>query len=389
MINLLSKLFIKNRDNYSDPAVRDAYGTLCGAIGVFLNTLLAAAKLFAGAWSGSIAVTADALNNLSDAGSSVVTLVSFKIASKKPDGGHPFGHGRMEYICGLVVSMIILFMGFELARSSIEKIVSPAEVEFNFAAVAILVVSILVKLYMAVYNRNIGKRINSTAMAATSIDSLSDCIATFAALLSMIVSRLFSVNIDGYAGLVVSGFIFYAGIRSAIETAAPLLGQAPDGAFVTSVHDIVMSYDGVVGIHDLIVHDYGPGRRMVSLHAEVPQDADIMASHDLIDNIERRLVQELRCHAVIHMDPVAVDDDNVKALKARVAQAVTQYDPAMSIHDFRVVAGPTHTNLIFDVVVPHGCKSADAQVESDIARIVRALDGHEYYAVIQIDRPFI
>lgn len=388
MIELLSRIFIKDRENTNSPSVRSAYGVLCGLTGIFFNVLLTVGKLIAGSMSGSIAVTADALNNLSDAGSSVVTLAAFKLAEKRPDDGHPFGHGRIEYISGLIVSMIILVMGFELGKSSIEKIISPEAVEFSFVAIGVLATSILVKLYMALYNRKIGKKISSSAMKATSIDSLSDCIATSAALVAMFVGKFFSINIDAYAGLLVACFIFYVGIRSCIDTVTPLLGQAPDKEFVEGIHSIVMSYDGVVGIHDLIVHDYGPGRRMVSLHVEVPESNDIAVSHDLIDNIERRLSSELHCQAIIHMDPIVTDNEHLNNVKAAVIEKISEYNNTLSIHDFRMVTGPTHTNLIFDVVVPHNCKLSDNDVDAAIKEIISTIDGDTYFAVIQIDRPY-
>ena len=388
MIELLSRIFIKDRENTNSPSVRSAYGVLCGLTGIFFNVLLTVGKLIAGSMSGSIAITADALNNLSDAGSSVVTLAAFKLAEKRPDDGHPFGHGRIEYISGLIVSMIILVMGFELGKSSIEKIISPEAVEFSFVAIGVLATSILVKLYMALYNRKIGKKISSSAMKATSIDSLSDCIATSAALVAMFVGKFFSINIDAYAGLLVACFIFCVGIRSCIDTVTPLLGQAPDKEFVEGIHSIVMSYDGVVGIHDLIVHDYGPGRRMVSLHVEVPESNDIAVSHDLIDNIERRLSSELHCQAIIHMDPIVTDNEHLNNVKAAVIEKISEYNNTLSIHDFRMVTGPTHTNLIFDVVVPHNCKLSDNDVDAAIKEIISTIDGDTYFAVIQIDRPY-
>ena len=387
MIELLSRIFIKDRENTNSPSVRSAYGVLCGLTGIFFNVLLTVGKLIAGSMSGSIAITADALNNLSDAGSSVVTLAAFKLAEKRPDDGHPFGHGRIEYISGLIVSMIILVMGFELGKSSIEKIISPEAVEFSFVAIGVLATSILVKLYMALYNRKIGKKISSSAMKATSIDSLSDCIATSAALVAMFVGKFFSINIDAYAGLLVACFIFYVGIRSCIDTVTPLLGQAPDKEFVEGIHSIVMSYDGVVGIHDLIVHDYGPGRRMVSLHVEVPESNDIAVSHDLIDNIERRLSSELHCQAIIHMDPIVTDDKLTAETRERVAQLVRGIDEHITIHDFRMVTGPTHTNVIFDAVVPFKFRLSDHEVEQEIQAAVKRLDS-SYFAVVQIDRDY-
>lgn len=387
MTEILSKIFIKDRENITSPSVRRAYGMLCGFLGIFLNVVLFAAKMVAGILGGSISVMADAFNNLSDAGSSVITLLGFKIAGAKPDHDHPFGHGRMEYISGLMVSIVIIVVGFELARSSVEKIITPEATEFSFISAIILVLSMLVKLYMAYYNRRIGRKISSSAMEATATDSLSDCISTLVVLICSVVARFTSLELDAYCGLLVSALIMIAGIRSAIETINPLLGQAPSDEFVSSVETIVMSDPLIVGMHDLIVHDYGPGRRMISLHAEVPSDGDLMSMHDTIDNIEIKLRQELKCDAVIHMDPVDTEDERTIELCSRVRNIVSSIDEKMTIHDFRIASGPTHTNMIFDVVVPFGFTMSDAELRSTICDEVSKL-GH-YFAIITIDRPFV
>ena len=388
MITLLSKWFIKDRGNYAAPAVRLAYGMLCGLVGIGWNVLLFAAKLFAGLLSGSIAVMADAFNNLADAGSSVITFIGFRMAGKKPDPDHPFGHGRIEYIAGLIVSLAIILMGFELAKTSIDKILHPSPVEFSVVALLILVASVAVKLYMVCYNRAIGKKIGSTAMRATAIDSLSDCCATTVVLIAMLVGEWTGLNIDGYCGVAVAGFILYAGLNAAKETVGPLLGQPPAREFVEEIERIVMAHEDVQGIHDLVVHDYGPGRCMLSVHAEVPAKNDVLQMHDLIDNIEQELRDQLGCEAVIHMDPIVTDDPLVDALKQRVAVAVTAIDPALSFHDFRIVPGPTHTNLIFDVVTPYNFRLSDEQVKTALIDAVRAFEDGKYFAVIQIDKQF-
>lgn len=388
MIELLAKCFIKNREQTGDPAVRRAYGQLCGLVGIGLNLLLFAGKLFAGSLSGSVAITADAFNNLSDAGSSVVTLLGFHLAGKKPDPQHPFGHGRMEYISGLVVSGLILLMGVELAKSSLDKILHPAAVEFSAAALIILAASICVKLYMALYNRRIGKKLSSPAMTATAADSLSDTASTAAVLLAMLIAHWTQLDIDGWVGLLVAAFILWSGIKSAVETISPLLGQPPEKEFVDDIRRIVLSDPQILGLHDLIVHDYGPGRVMVSLHAEVPAHGDLLELHDVVDNLEMELQRRLNCHAVIHMDPVVTDDGLTEPLRHQVAALVREIDPDISIHDFRVVSGPSHTNLVFDAVLPFGKTLTPEQVRGQIVERVRALDSR-YFAVVNVENSYI
>ena len=387
MIRLLSRWLIPDRDNVTSPAVRRAYGTLCGAVGIALNILLFIGKFFAGQLSGSIAVTADAFNNLSDAGSSAVTLLGFRLAGKKPDTDHPFGHGRIEYISGLIVAGLILLMGVELAKSSFDKILHPEPVAFSALAAAIMAASVCVKLYMWLYNRAVGRKIKSAAMEATATDSLSDTIATSAVLLAMLVGKWTGLAVDGYVGLVVALFILFSAYKAAKETLSPLLGQAPDPELVQEIRDITLANDTVQGVHDLVVHDYGPGRMMISLHAEVPAHGDIMAMHDVIDNVEKELMERLHCHAVIHMDPIVTDDDRVNALRTQVAELVKQVDPALTIHDFRVVRGTTHDNLIFDAVLPFSSSKTPAQAAQEIRALVRAMDGN-YYAVVTVEHSF-
>ena len=388
MIHFLARKLIRNYNNVSDAAVRRAYGVLCGAVGIVLNLLLFAGKALAGIISGSIAITADAFNNLSDAGSSVVTLLGFKLAAQKPDSHHPFGHGRMEYVSGLVVSMVILLMGVELAKTSVEKIITPGEVDFSPVVVGILIASIAVKLYMAAYNRLVSKKIDSSAMAATATDSLSDCLATSAVLLSTLAGHFWDIYIDGWCGAAVACFILWAGVNAARETINPLLGQPPSPEFVREVQDLVLSHPEIIGIHDLIVHDYGPGRRILSLHAEVPASGDILALHDVVDTAERELATTLGCVATIHMDPVVMDDGLTAETRERVAALASIIDPGISIHDFRMVAGPTHTNVIFDVVVPFNCPLTDHDVADRIRTAVRTLDGN-YYAVVAVEKSYV
>lgn len=389
MVEFIGNYFVNKKDA-KDSALktRQIYGTVCSIIGIMLNVCLFVGKYFAGAISGSIAIMADAVNNLSDAGSSFITLIGFRFAGKKPDVDHPFGHGRFEYISGFVVSMAIIMMGFELIKSSFAKIITPVKIETGILSMIILVVSILVKLYMAYMNRSIGNKINSSAMKATAVDSLSDACATFFVLVSMIVIRVSGLNIDGYVGVLVSLFIFYAGYNAAKDTIDPLLGKNPEPEFVEAVKNIVMSHENVVGIHDMVVHDYGPGRVMVSLHAEVPGDGDIFELHDAIDHIERELTEELGCSAVIHMDPIETNNEIVNALREKVNEGVVLLIEGASIHDFRMVQGPTHTNLIFDVVVPYGVKESDEQVKEKISKMVQIID-ETYFTVINIDRLYI
>lgn len=385
MIQLLARVFIKNQEDVENPKVRQAYGVLCGTVGIVLNILLFAGKWLAGFLSGSIAITADAFNNLSDAGSSVLTLIGFHLSGQKPDQKHPFGHGRMEYISGLFVSVAILIMAVELIQSSVHKLIHPEAIEGSPLILAILMVSVCVKVYMAYYNKKIGKKINSAAMAATAADSMSDTIATSAVLFSTVISMAAGVNLDGWCGLLVGVFILYSGVQALKDTVDPLLGQAPDKALVEQIQSLVTSYPVVQGIHDMMIHDYGPGRRIVSLHAEVDAKGDILKIHDEIDNIERKLRETLNCHATIHMDPVEADNEEVRKLRLQTAKLIAGMELNLSIHDFRVVKGETHTNLIFDVVVPFECPLKDSEVIEKIEEGIQQYPGN-YYAVIRIDR---
>lgn len=387
MISLLSRLFIRNREKVEDPAVRKAFGLLCGTVGILLNLLLFTGKFFAGQISGSIAITADAFNNLSDAGSSAITLMGFQLGGQKADSQHPFGHGRIEYLSGLLVSMLIVLMGFELAKTSVGKILHPQAVDFSLLSLAVLAVSICVKLYMCLYNRRIGTKIGSSAMHATAMDSLSDSVATLTVLIASLIGRFTGLNIDGWSGVLVALFILWTGFSAAKDTLDPLLGQPPTPEYVQKISNLVLAHPGVLGLHDLIVHDYGPGRTMISLHAEVPASENVLELHDEIDNIECELREQLGCDAVIHMDPIVTDDGVTEETRRKVAELVHGIDPAVSIHDFRMVSGPTHTNLIFDAVVPFGFHLTDAEVEQSVKTAVRAMNGN-YYAVIKVERSY-
>lgn len=387
MISLLGRIFLKNKSK-DTPEGRRAWGALCSIAGIALNILLFAGKLMAGVFAGSIAITADAFNNLSDAGSSLITLIGFRFAGKRPDPEHPFGHGRFEYISGLLVSVIIVVVGIELMTSSIGKIITPEPIGDNWVLSAVILgASILVKLYMFFYNRRVGKAINSTGMKATAMDCISDSVATAVVLLSLIVGVYFDVLIDGWCGVLVSLFILYAGFKSAMETLKFLLGTPPEKEFVEAVEATVMAHPMVIGIHDLIVHDYGPGRRILSLHAEVDGKGDIFELHDEIDLIEQEIAEVYGCLAVIHMDPVETDNEVTNSYRMAVAKIVKSIHKDVTIHDFRMVPGVTHTNLIFDAVVPFSVKDDDRKLKKDISVLVSS-NLENCNAVVQIDRPF-
>ena len=384
MITLLAKLF--RAEQLPDVRKRGFYGKLCGAVGILLNLVLFAGKLAAGLISSSIAITADAFNNLSDAGSSVVSLVSFRLSEQKPDAEHPYGHGRVEYIAGLIISGVILVMAYELIKESVGKIRHPEATNWSPVVLVILIASILVKCYMAFYNRRIGGKIDSATLRATAADSLSDCLATTAVLIATLLEHFFSWKLDGWFGILVGLFILVAGFKAAKETVDPLLGAPPEPEFVKSVEDIVVGFDpAILGLHDLIVHDYGPGRRIISLHAEVPAEGDILAIHDVVDNLEYTLSTKLSCLATIHMDPVVTNDPHVAALKTQVKEIVTGIDPEMSMHDFRVVIGPTHTNLIFDIVLPFRLSEKSDEIKKTIMNTVFEKIGKNYFCVINVD----
>lgn len=388
MITFLASLFIKDSKNYKEPSVRQAYGVLSGAVGIGLNILLFFGKWLAGTISGSIAITADAFNNLSDAGSSIITLIGFRLSGQEPDPEHPFGHGRMEYISGLLVSVAILVMGLELIWSSIGKLRSPEPIESSALVFGILIASILVKLYMFFYNHSLSKKIESAAMKATSVDSLSDTVATTLVLIATLISKYTGLLLDGWFGILVGFFILYTGGSTLKETIDLLLGQPPKQEFIDEVKEIVLGHSMVHGVHDLIVHDYGPGRVMISLHAEVDVNGDIQDIHEQIDHIEHELQEKLHCSATIHMDPIVTDDKEVLAMKAKVEEMVHFLDESFSMHDFRMVKGSTRTNLIFDVEVPRKTSYTDNEIVNRLKERIHELPGSKYFAVIQIDHEY-
>ncbi|MCI5837796.1 MAG: cation diffusion facilitator family transporter [Christensenellaceae bacterium] len=384
-MNLLVRLFIKNYKNVEDSKVRESYGVLTGIVGIILNVLLFAGKLAVGLISNSVSVTADAFNNISDAGSSVISMVGFKLSNKPVDKKHPFGHGRMEYLSGLIVSMIIIFVGFELIVSSVEKIFTPEEIDVSVVALVVLGVSVLVKLWMFAYNFVLSKRISSAGMRATAFDSISDAVATTVVLAGSLVFKYTGVNIDAYAGVVVALFVTFTGLKSAKETVDLLVGSAPSPEFIREITDFVLSYDMVYGVHDLIVHNYGVGRELVSLHVEVPCNIDIMHIHEQIDEIENALTEKFHVHAVIHMDPIEVDDQTVNEIRDEVKGVISELYPTLSMHDFRVVNGKKNVNCVFDIVVPYEYKDEE-KVAEDIKEKVKEKNAR-LNCVISTDRP--
>ena len=388
MIGWLVKIFIKDPDNVKDAKVRESYGVLSGAVGIFCNVCLFVLKFIAGIITGAVSISADAFNNLSDAGSSVITLAGFKMAGKPADTDHPYGHGRIEYMAGLGVSVAIIVMGVELFKQSVDRIINPEETVFSVLSVVILVGSICVKTWMAFFNYTLGKRIDSAAMKATATDSLSDCITTTVVLASVFVQYISGYNIDGYAGAVVALFVLYAGFGAAKDTIAPLLGKAPEQKLVSQIEDAVLEGGGVLGIHDMVIHDYGPGRVFASLHAEVPYDMDMLTAHDIIDHAESRIKKRLGIDISIHMDPVIYDDEKLKQIKQEIYKIVSDIDDRITMHDFRLVDDPGVKKVIFDCVVPFDMPISDNEVKKRIADEVLQLEGN-YEAVINIDKPLV
>lgn len=388
MTNLLSRLFIKNYRDVSAPRVRRSYGTLASVVGIILNVILFAAKFCVGTLFGSVSITADAVNNLSDAGSQIISLISFRISAKPADREHPFGHARIEYVASMIVSFLILLIGVELIKESVSKIFSPEQPERSWVAVGVLIGSILVKLWLGLFNKTLGKRIDSSVMRATAADCLSDALSTSAVLLSTLILLLFpsvKINLDAYMGVIVAILILVAGVKILNETKNSILGEAPSHEIVKQITDIVESTPGALGIHDLIVHNYGPGHVIAALHVEVDGKVDVFHSHDMIDNIERKLRHDLGIEATIHMDPIVTDNAAVNALRVGVEESVRSIDSRLRIHDFRFVAGATHSNLIFDVAAPFELKLSDEELRRAIADKISYLDP-SYFTVVTVDR---
>ena len=384
MIALLSRLFLHNKSG--EEAVRHGYGMICGAVGIVLNLILSCFKIVLGILIGSLAIQADGFNNLGDVGSSLVSLGGFILSGKKPDADHPFGHGRAEYLSALIISFLILLMGVELIKSSVQSLIThaPAPV-FTVAAFVVLLCSIGVKLYMALYNTRYGKKYDSSAMLATAKDSLFDCFTSGAVLLSMLMNRFWGLNADPWCSLAVSMLILWGGFGTAKETVDLLLGKKADPELIRSIADTVMAHEGVLGVHDLYVHDYGPGRKMITLHAEVDEKADMLATHDMIDNIEWELNKTFSCLSTIHMDPIAVNNPETDAAKEVVKEALKRIDDRITIHDFRLVRGQTHTNLVFDISAPYDIKLSDGDLRAKALTEITAIN-ETYNPVITIDR---
>ncbi len=387
MTGFLIKRFIKDYEAVQKPGVRAAYGKLSGAVGIFCNLILFGVKFLLGTLSASVAITADAVNNLSDASSGLISLFGFKMASRPADEEHPYGHARYEYLAGLTVSVMILVIGVELLKGSVHKVLHPEPVEFGFVSVLVLVAAILVKLWLAFFNRNLGKKIHSQTLLTTAADSRNDVISTSVVLLAAVLSHMTEVELDGYMGVLVALFILYSGVGLIRETLDPLLGKAPDAGEVEAIQQKIMEYPGVLGTHDLMIHDYGPGRQFASVHVEVAAEEDVIKSHDVIDNIERDLYEEMNLHLVVHMDPIITRDEAVGDLRRWLSSEVKKVNPELTIHDLRFVQGTTHSNLIFDCLVPRGLTESDAEIKEAIEELVKETYP-DYYCVITVDHSY-
>ena len=388
MISLLARIFIKNNKDYSNLKVREQYGVLCGGFGIFLNLLLFALKFIFGTIAASVAMVADAFNNLSDAASSIVQIFGFKLSSKKPDPDHPFGHGRIEYISGVIISFFILYMGIDLIKDSVKALINPEPVKADIFSLIVLVSAVLVKVYMYFYNHSVAKKINSVAMEATAKDSLSDVISTAVVILSIVLARFVSFPLDGIGGIIVGIFILRTGFEAAKDTVGTLLGTAPSEELVKGIEKELLEHENIIGMHDLVVHDYGPGRLMISLHAEVPGDKNIFEIHDSIDIAEVDIATKFNCHVVIHMDPIDVKNKRLTVLKQFIEKTVKEIDPDFTYHDVRIVPGITHTNLLFDVVKPFSCNLSDSELKRTIHEKIHAAEP-DVYCVVTVDQPFV
>lgn len=388
MHDLLFRKFIRNYEDVKNPEVRDQYGKVAGIVGILSNTLLCVMKIAAGLLSGSIAIVADAVNNLADASSSLITLIGFKLAAMPEDKEHPYGHARIEYLAGLLVSVIIIVVGLELGKSSVDKILHPTPTEFSLTVVLVLLLAIGMKIWQAMFNVTAGKKINSMTLIATGTDSRNDVIATTAVLISLLIGHFCSLQVDGYMGLLVAAFILWSGISLVRETVSPLLGEAPDPALVKEIEEIAMQHDGVLDIHDLAVHNYGPGKVFASLHAEVDAAVDVMVSHDMIDNIEHEVAKKLHISCTVHMDPVNVSDPNREPLKQILSDAIAKMDGVSNFHDLRLVPGPTHTNVVFDVAITPDCRLSGEEIQKKLADAVSAYNP-SFCTVIEFDRSYV
>lgn len=391
MTNFIIKKFIRDYENTKDTTVREAYGKLGSIIGIIANIFLCVSKISVGLIFKSISITADGVNNLSDAGSSVITLIGFKMAGKPADKNHPFGHERIEYISGMIVAFVILLLGLELVKSSFDKIINPEPINFSYIMIFVLILSIIVKLWLSYINGKIADRISSTTMKATSVDSRNDVIATSVILISIIIAKITGYQIDGYMGMLVALFIIFSGFNILKDLMNPLLGELPDPEFIQSIENKIMGYEGILNIHDLVVHNYGPSKYFATVHAEVDAKQDILLCHDLIDNIERDFARELDINLVIHLDPVVTDDQKINKLRDQTSDIIKMIDERLSMHDFRIVKGKTRTNLVFDVVVPVDFKIPSKELINQIEKSINEENDEDerYYLVVTIDRNYV
>lgn len=387
MTAFLIKRFVKDYEHTADPAVRERYGKFAGIVGIITNGILCTMKILVGLFSGSIAIVADGINNLADASSSIITLIGFKLAALPEDKNHPYGHARFEYLTGLFVSLLIIVLGLQLLRSSVSKVLHPDPLSFSYTTIIILVIAIIIKIWQSLFNISLGKRINSLALTATGTDSRNDVIATSAVLLSVIIGKISGLQLDGYMGCLVALFIIWSGILLIRETSSPLLGEAPSEELVRSIEEIALAQDGVIGIHDLVVHNYGPGKIFASMHIEVDARGDLLESHDMIDNIERRIKEGLSIEFTAHMDPVELDNPLISRLYEEIIRTIKPLSGVQSIHDLRIVPGTTHTNVIFDAVLTPDCPLSEEELCDLIESKIQEIDP-SYYVVITFDNAY-
>ncbi len=387
MNEFLCKTFVKDHDNVTDPKVRQSYGKFAGLVGILSNVLLCAAKIVTGIIAGSIAIVADGINNLADASSSLITLAGFKLASMPEDEEHPYGHARYEYITGMIVSILIIVVGGELLKSSVDKILHPSPLEFSWTVCGVLVLAIAIKIWQARFNIFVGKKINSLTLAATGADSRNDVIATSAVLVSILAGHYLDLQIDGYMGVLVALFIIWSGISLVRETMSPLLGEAPDPALIDQISHMALEPAGVLGIHDLVVHNYGPGKIFASIHIEVDADGDLMESHGMVDNIERHIASSLGIEITAHLDPIRVNDPLIQKLNSITAETTKTMAGVSHVHDLRAVTGPTHTNVIFDIMVEPDCLLTSKEIHQAFTKAIQA-EYPNFYVVINFDKPY-
>ena len=388
MTNFLFKTFIKNHEDIKNPKVRDDYGKFAGIVGIISNAILCVMKILIGLVSGSIAIVADGINNLADGASSIITFIGFKLASMPEDEEHPYGHARIEYLAGMAVSVMILMVGFELGKSSVDKIFNPTPLEFSWTVVIVLLVAIAIKVWQAVFNISTGKKINSLALIATGTDSRNDVISTIVVLAGVLIGHFFNVQIDGILGLAVAAFIFWSGITLIKETISPLLGEAPDDEIVQQIHEMALKYDGVLGIHDLVVHNYGPGKVFASIHIEVDAAVDVMESHDMVDLIEKDIASSLNIVITAHMDPIDTKNPNREPLAQIIVKTIADTEGVLSYHDLRIVPGKTHTNVIFDLVLSPECRTCRNELKELFAKKIAEYDPN-YLCVIDFDINYV